>query len=245
MKVENCRIIKTNLWSLKAKEVLSSVLGQLSDGWGENNSRNDRYWMFANVKQLANGNVVIEVSNESCKGEGYNKNFRWIENAFRSMSDKEVLDFFARMVKKTAKMELKDEDPYGKHHMEASFQWSRINTEFKTTYLSYDEEISIAEVYCIYEMLLGRPVGVTKYDAGVINSAVGCQRSDEDTAAEQARLDAISILKSECAKLMKEINEKIEAEKKAIDKKYESIRDEALKSYKEKLASLGYTGYGC
>ena len=71
MIIENGRIIKTGLWSVKAKEVLSSVLGQLSDGWGENNPRNDRYWKFAEVKQLADGEVVIEVSKSSGSSEGY------------------------------------------------------------------------------------------------------------------------------------------------------------------------------
>ncbi len=34
MNEEYSRIVHTNLFSEKAKEVLDSVLGQLSDGWG-------------------------------------------------------------------------------------------------------------------------------------------------------------------------------------------------------------------
>ena len=36
------RIIHTGLYSNVVKEIISSVIGSLSDGWGENNTANDK-----------------------------------------------------------------------------------------------------------------------------------------------------------------------------------------------------------
>ena len=229
--VKNARIIKTPLWSTKAKEVLDSVLGQLSDGWGENNPRNDRYWKFANVLREADGRVVIVVDKRSGEGEGYNRNYRWVENAFASMSDQDVLEFFARMVKKTAKMELKDQN--------IANGWKRDNIDLKTSYLNYYEDISIAEVYCIYEMLLNRPVGLTKYGVRVINSAVGVQRSPEETANEQQKMDAIALVKKEYAEHCKKLNDERTSELKLINDKYDALKSKAWQNYIAKLKELG------
>ena len=233
--VKNARIIKTPLWSTKAKEVLDSVLGQLSDGWGENNPRNDRYWMFARVLREADGRVVIMIDKRTGKNDVYgSRNYRWIENAFASMNDFQIVEFFARMIKKTAKMELKDRN--------IANGWKRDNVDFKTAYLNYNEDISIAEVYCIYEMLLNRPVGLTKYDISVINSAVGVQKSPEETVLEQKKMDDIELVKEEFAKKCQELNESRSSELKIVNDKYDALKDEAWKQYKAKLMELGYKG---
>ena len=232
--VKNARVIKTPLWSTKAKEVLDGVLGQLSDGIYENNPRMDRYWMFAKVLREADGRVVIAVDKRTGEHGGYGSHSRWIENAFAHMSDIEVIQFFARMVKKIAKIELKDENIIN--------GWRRNNVEFMTRYLNYYEEISIAEVYCIYEMLLNRPVGITKYDVSIINSAVGVQRSDEETKLEQDKMDKIAEIKSNYAKRMKELNDAASTEVKLINDKYEALKSEAHKQY---IATLNILGVKC
>ena len=191
----------------------------------------DRYWKFANVLREADGRVVIVVDKRSGESEGYNRNYQWVENAFASMSDQNVLEFFARMVKKTATMELRDSH--------VSNGWKRYNVDFKTKYLNNYEDISIAEVYCIYEMLLNRPVGITKYDVGVINSAVGVQRSPEETAYEQQKMDAIALVKKEYAEHCKKLNDERTSELKLINDKYDALKSKAWQNYIAKLKELG------
>ena len=136
-----------------------------------------------------------------------------------------------RNVKKIAIMELRDSH--------VSNGWKRDNVDFKTEYLNNYEYISIAEVYCIYEMLLNRPVGITKYDVGVINSAVGVQRSPEETAYEQQKMNAVALVKEEYAKHCKEINDSRETELKLVNGKHDALKNEAWKNYIVQLKELG------
>lgn len=197
------RIIHTGLYTNKAKEVLSSVFGQLSDGWGENNPRNDRWWKFADAMQEVDGEVTIHISAKTGEREYHGK---WIENGFAHMHDLEIKQWMARMVKKTIQMELKDES--------ISNGWRRDNTEFETRYLNYHETITVAEVYCIYELLLGRNVGVTKYDVSVIASVQGSKRQPEEIEAETKKREAAHQIESEYAEHVKELNAE---EKKTVD----------------------------
>lgn len=90
------RIIKTPFFSNKAKEVLDSVLGQLSDGIWENSGRMEKYWRFAEVKTAPDNRVYIEIENVSGKPT---YDHRWTTNGFFRMSDDEVIQFFAGKVK--------------------------------------------------------------------------------------------------------------------------------------------------
>lgn len=197
------RIIHTGLYTNKAKEVLSSVFGQLSDGAWENNPYYDRYWKFADAMQEVDGEVTIHISAKTGEREYHGK---WIQNGFTGMRDTDVKQWMARMVKKTMVMELKDES--------ISNGWRRDNTEFETRYLNCHETITVAEVYCIYELLLGRNVGVTKYDVSVIASVQGSKRQPEEIEAETKKREAAHQIESEYAEHVKALNAE---EKKTVD----------------------------
>ena len=227
------RVIHTHMYTKKAKEVLDSVFGQLSDGWGENNPRNDRWWMFGKATQEVDGEVTIHISSKT--GERYCS--KWVDNGFTGMPDVEVKKWMARMVKKTMMMELRDDH--------AANGWQRDNVDFKTCYLNYHEEISVAEVYCIYELLLDRPVGVTKYDVSVIASVQGSKSAPEEIALETEKRAKVKAVEDDFASKVKALNEeekKLVEELKAkiteIGKTFIDKRSEAHREMVEKLKAL-------
>ena len=213
------RIIYTGLYTNKAKEVLSSVFGQLSDGAWENNPYYDRYWTFADAMQEVDGEVTIHISTKTGERDYHNK---WLENGFAHMHDLEIKQWMARMVKKIIQMELKDES--------ISNGWRRDNTEFETRYLNYNETITIAEVYCIYELLLERNVGITKYDVSVIASVQGSKRQPKEIEAETKKREAVKTVETDYAAQVKAINEE---EKKLVDELNAKI-NEIKKMYTDK-----------
>lgn len=223
---DNDRVIHTGMYTKKAREVLDSVFGQLSDGWGENNSRNDRWWKFGDASQEVDGEVTIHISTKT--GErGYNG--KWIENGFIGMSDTDIKNWMARMVKKTMQMELKDEN--------ISHGWRRDNTDFMTHYLNYDEEINVAEVYCVYEQLLGREIGVAKYSAAVICSVFGMKRQPDEIEAETKKREAAAAVEADYAEQVKLLNDE---EKKLIGELTAKI-EEVKKSYMQKRSDAWRT----
>ena len=202
---DNDCIVHTGMYTKKAKEVLSSVFGQLSDGWGENNPRNDRWWKFADAIQEIDGEITIHISAKT--GErGYQD--KWIENGFNGMCGTDVKQWMARMVKKTIQMELCDES--------VSNGWRRDNIIFMTHYLNDDQDINInvAEVYCIYEQLLGREIDATKYDVAVINSVFGMKRQPNEIEAEMKKRETAKAIEHEYAEHVKTLDAE---EKKTID----------------------------
>lgn len=216
---DNDRVIHTGMYTKKAKEVLDSVFGQLADGWGENNSRNDRWWKFGDAVQEVDGEVTIHISAKTGERE---YNGKWIENGFSGMSAIDIKNWMARMVKKTMTMELKDEA--------ISHGWRRDNTDFMTHYLNYNEEINVAEVYCVYEQLLGREIGVTKYSAAVICSVFGVKKQPDEIEAETKKREAAAAVEADYAEQVKLLNDE---EKKLINELTAKI-EEVKKSYTQK-----------
>lgn len=199
----NERIIHTGMFSKKAYEVVSAVIGQLSDGWGENKPMYDKYWMFANVRTAEDGEVIIAVKTTS--GTKYYD--RWIDNGFAHMDDEGVKSYFARIIKKTARMEM---DDCGQN---STSGWNRNNTRMETTYLNYHEKITIAEVYAIYEKMLGRPT-VGKYSNSLIESAISHKKTEAEIKFE-AELAALTKAEDEEFTALKVKYEQLKKELKA------------------------------
>ena len=199
------RKIKTNTFSKKANEMLRSVIGQMSDGIWENSNSMDKYWMFASIERDVDGENVIEIS--AVTGKPYCN--RYIYNGFSDMSDDQIREFFAKKIKQIAKIELKDNDK--------TSGWKRNNTEFKTCYLSYDEEISIADAYLCYEFLLGRNLSHWAIDQ--VKDLIGVKRSENEIKIAEKKnelynkyVDTNRSINTECDKKIEEIKAKMNAE---------------------------------
>ena len=216
------RIIHTGLYSKVAKEIISSVIGQLSDGWGENSPANEKWWRFADCVQSTDGEVLIEVSTESFKSEFWNYNNRCISNGFYYMNDAEVKQKFPGWIKKTAKMEMKDDN--------AGNQWNR-GSEMELDYLNYNENVTAADSYFVYETLLGRD-NQQKYSCSTVLKVAGKKLSDEATKANEEKAKEIAEKLAYRDQLLKQLKEKKEADIKQIEAQYAKDRQGIFDQYK-------------
>ena len=223
------RIIHTGLYSNVAKEIISSVIGSLSDGWGESNPANDKWWKFADCVQASDGEVLIEVSTESWEYDEFRSySHRYVYNGFHSMSDVEVKQKFAGWIKKTAKMEMKDEN--------AGNQWNR-GSEMKLNYLNYHENVTAADAYFVYEKLLGRD-NDRKYVESTVLKVVGKKLSDEATKANEEKAKQIEEKLAHRDQLLKQLKEKKEADIKQIEAQYAKDWHDIYDQYKKLIDAI-------
>lgn len=97
--MENVRLVHTGLPDTAAnRTILSSVLGQMSDGmWEESYSRRDRegYYRCADPE-----GSDLKITDR-----------RWVVNPYTRMSDSKVLRFFAKKIRQVCLQELRDRYP--------------------------------------------------------------------------------------------------------------------------------------
>lgn len=207
-------IVHTGLFSKKANEILNSVIGQMSDGMWENSNSMNKYWMFARIEQAENGENVIEIKNERCT----NYCGKYVPNGFDGLNANDILDFFAKKIKQIIKQEMKDNNA-------DRAAWKRDNTDFHTQYLSYDEHITVADVYYIYEYLLNRPSINRKYETTIVNGIVGVPRSDEEIARARARNEITAKATADRVAANEEFNKAMEQLKREFAKKERELKE--------------------
>ena len=217
------RIIHTGLYSNVAKEIISSVIGQLSDGWGENSPANEKWWRFADCGQATDGEVLIEVSSEPYEYDFLSHYDRCMRNGFYYMSDTEVKQKFAGWIKKTAKMEMNDEN--------AGNQWNR-GSEMELNYLNYHENVTAADAYFVYEALLGRD-NDRKYAKSTVLKVAGKKLSEEATKANEDKAKEVAEKLAHRDQLLKQLKEKKEADIKQIEAQYAKDRQGIYDQYKK------------
>ena len=223
------RIIHTGLYSNVAKEIIRSVIGSLSDGWGESNPANEKWWRFADCVQASDGEVLIEVSTESWKYDEFRSySHRYVYNGFHSMSDVEVKQKFAGWIKKTAKMEMKDEN--------AGNQWKR-GSEMMLNYLRYNENVTAADAYFVYEALLGRD-NDRKYAKSTVLKVVGKKLSEEATKANEEKAKQIEEKLAHRDQLLKQLADKKAEDIKEIEEQYNKDRADIFKQYKKWIDAI-------
>lgn len=135
------RIIDTGLQGPIQKDILASVLGQISDGYWQNSPRMDPYWR--NIKLDEQGGNVVFVIKEHA--------YPW-----SSMSDEDILQWFGKKIKFLIKKEFEDNKK----------AWSRTNTTDMTIWLShpYPSKTSVSDCYQAYDILMGRRTDNKKYN---------------------------------------------------------------------------------
>jgi hypothetical protein len=186
--------INTPFFSNKADEILRSVLGQLSDGLWENSRGYTKYWINFNVERRANGQVYFAVNKnryEVFAGDYYT-------NPFREMSDAQFLNWVAAKLKAVIVAELKDES------IPSREGWKRNNTTFESAYLSYNEKITVADIYAVYDWLKGRKIDMS---APAIKDIFGNPRSEEQIKKIEDKQSKIDFIQASRDNLMEEIKE--------------------------------------
>lgn len=125
----------------KAKEILESVIGQLSDGIWENSPGMIKYWKTLDV--TTDGGDIVIVSSD-----GWDSPFHKYGESERG---KKILDFFANKVKQIIKIEIED----GYTRDSKKMEWKR-DCDAVSEYMGYNEEITVKDCYRVYDKLKGR-----------------------------------------------------------------------------------------
>lgn len=203
------RKIATGLYTQTAMDCLNSVLGQLSDGMWENTLSMAKYWCYVNISREADGQVIINVSEDrfvlvDCNSYG---------NGFRNMNDFKVMNFFADKIKQIAKEEFKDS-------LEKKLLWDR-QCKREVTYLTrvgnQHPKIVVRDAYLVYETLKGRSRAQAKYPAEVILKVVGkpltpamIEAAKKIKELQRERDDALNTAKFDYDKTCADIKSKYE-----------------------------------
>lgn len=122
-------MVKINLGNIIRSTIISSVLGQMSDGMWENTKAMEKYWKNANL----NGNTLT-VNNDNS------------DSGFHQKSDTEIRIYFANKIKQVVKECCGDSKGI----------WKRMSTRY-VDYLSRSSiDIDISMAYECYDFILGR-----------------------------------------------------------------------------------------
>lgn len=101
MKKNNCRRVNTGLENTDTnKTILSSVIGQMSDGIWENSNRVIGYWVFAHTEAES---TDILISRQ------YMDDYYNVLNPYRNMTDEKVRKYFANKIKQIVKTDMEDD----------------------------------------------------------------------------------------------------------------------------------------
>lgn len=205
----NMCAIRTGLYAKAAYNALAGVLGQLSDGWGENNSKNDSWWQAAEVRRDPTGEAVIIVSenNYICGNSGP-------KNNFVEMPDDKVKAKFAYWIKKTAKMEHAD--------MNAGDQW-KPDSRFQHRY--FEGDVTTAQAFAICAHLTNDAVEIRKATVDVVG-----QPKSPDLNAELAKV------KAQYDAHLAKIDELAAVEKAELERRIKVWKDEAFAAWQERIA---------
>lgn len=211
--MNNYREINTPFFSNKADEILRSVLGQLSDGLWENSRIYAKYWVNFSVERRANGQVYFAV-NKKCYevfGEDY------YANPFEYMSDAQFLNWVAAKLKAVIVAELKD------NSIPSRVGWKRNNTTFESEYLSYNEKITVADIYVIYDWLKGRKLDMS---SSIVKDIFSNPRSEDQTKKIKDKQSEIEFIQANAKNLIEEIKETYNERIANLEKQLAELKDE-------------------
>ena len=218
------RTINTTFYGDYAAEIINAVAGQLSDGLWENSRGYDKYWTNFSVKRLDDNRVVFIVNTDS-----YNRYCgRFLDNPFYNMSETEFLAWYAGKLKAVIHAEAKD------NNWKKGW-WKRTNTTNKSIYLNYKLDITVADIYCVYDELLGRK---SRVDKEIYNRILG-QKADDATIAKrtefaEAKEKALDEYNKQIAMLdekLKKFTAEINADKQQAHKIYCAVLDNLKTKY--------------
>ena len=227
------KTIHTNLFSKPAHDIISSVFGQLSDGWGENSPSLEKWWKFANVNRRADGEIVIEISEDSMRPARYGRGYTVPNGWTKFTTPEEILNQVATWIKKTIYMEIADNCSAPTKEI-----WKRDNVKFTSCYLNRSDAITIQDIYMVVDSLTGKFKFSSYSDEAIertIGTPVSISTQKTNTAKREARKTAEAAHR---AKIEASLVAAVEA-KKALDVKYNEERAAMSKEYSALLAEIG------
>ena len=155
----------------KYRDIIESVIGQLSDGVWSNNSRLNGYWIYAEGSS-SGADIIIHKQNQISETS--------YKNPYVYMSDSDIYRYFARKIKQIALIEIKDNykaeiekqfgfrmdlpneeykrvsklcDDYLKDNPFIARGMFKADNSYELTYLSQQENVTLADAYGLYRIL--------------------------------------------------------------------------------------------
>lgn len=117
------------------RAIVSSIIGQISDGIWENSPAMEGYWYHANAGD--NGEIIVDTRDYSSR-----------KNPYIDMSDDEIRKYFANKAKYIAQLDMHD------HNINPYKNWNENNNE-ESNYMSFygelDHDPTFAEIYRFYK----------------------------------------------------------------------------------------------
>jgi hypothetical protein len=159
----------------KFVDILSSVIGQMSDGIWENTRSMEKYWKSLDFHVDEHNNIIIEDNHYVCANP---------------------VDFFANKIKQIIKIEIDDGNK--------DLVWARSCCA-EPRYISRCSTITVGDCYKLYELLKGRNVSkyyYATYETFMVNIELGDVSFDipvEALGPYDAQARALTKIKS-CAK---------------------------------------------
>ena len=224
--MKNFREINTPLFSNKADEILRSVLGQLSDGLWENSRGYNKYWLNFSVERKADGQVYFVVNKNYDKAFGRD----YYINPFKEMTDAEFLNWIANKLKAVIIAELKD------NAIPSREGWKRNNTTFESAYLSYNEKITVADIYVIYDWLKGRKIDMS---STIVKDIFSNPRSEDQVKKIKDKQSKIDFIQVSAKNLMEEIKETYNERIANLEARIAELKDEM----NNKCAEINHDAY--
>lgn len=222
------RAVHTGLYGAQAKAVIDGVHGQLSDGKWKNTPGYDKYWINFAVEIADDGEVVFKVNAAGSTVWGQ----CWHANPFYNMPEDCFKKWIANKIKAVVNDERKERMEFG--------SWDRRNIDHRSLYLGHVNEeygpvVTVADIYCTYEALLGRNIGIAKYDPSTICHVFGVKKTEEEAAKAKSVREARECLKAKYAQKRVELQK---AKNEAVAKLEKELHDNIIKLAQEENAEM-------
>lgn len=217
------RKINTPFFSKKAYEILNSVHIQLCSGLWENCRVYTKHWVNFNVGRRANGQVYFKVNKDNRTNVFGGEEL--YDNPFIEMSNAQFLNWVAIKLKAIIAAELKENSIYLKKG------WTRDNTTFESEYLSCNEEITIADIYAVYDWLKGYEIDMS---APAIKDIFGNPRSKEQIKKIKDKQSELAFIQANRDNLIEDIDEQYTTQIANLEKQLAELK----KKMKEELDAV-------
>lgn len=242
-------VYHTGLYSDKAAQILTKLYSEMANGeYGGRCAKN-----AADVKCVreADNEVVIIVDSHYT---------RLVYD--RKSSDEKILQWLGWMIKQAAYKY------FSPREIAPAYVWKRdsdtIIPEFSSyntqTKIDYDIAITVADLYCIYEILSGRKNIERKYNKDLVNSIRGHQRDPLSTEVESTRRQEVASIEKQYKSIIgdcntdsyryvslnsstvtsaqKELRTEYDKMRNEFDRKVEAMELELITKWKAKAAAL-------
>ena len=229
MDKNKARVLHTGLYGQRTHDILSALVGTMSDGIWENVRSYEKYWLNFDVATAPDGETIIYVNTESYRFWCH----KYVLNPFINMGQTQFFIWLAGKLKTAIGIEAKDNGwPKG--------WWKRDNTTTTSCYLDRRLDITVADIYCVYDSLLGR---VNRSSHETYARIAGSTKSVEETAAEIKRRETKAEIDAAYAKRGEEIrNWKTEAIKK-LEAEYLAKTTANYDQWQNELKEAGLSDY--